>query len=82
MPNDDLHHHQHPRGYRRGPRLARLLTALAVFAATTASLHALADHYGWRQAGWGGHHYSGYGFPGSGDGRCDGAQPGTAGKTS
>lgn len=41
--------HYHPgRAYRRGPRIARFLTALAFFAATTAGLHALSDHYGWR----------------------------------
>ena len=39
-----MYHHPHRRA-----RLARFLTALAFFAATTAGLHALADHYGWRQ---------------------------------
>jgi len=41
---------------RRGPRLARFLTVLAAFAATTAGLHALSDHYGWRHHhGWSHH---------------------------
>lgn len=62
----------HPRRYRRGPRLARFLTALAVFAATTASLHALSDHYGWRQSHWGWHHSSSYGGWGA---PCDSEQP-------
>jgi hypothetical protein len=65
----------HPRRYRRGPRLARFLTALAVFAATTASLHALSDHYGWRQGHWGSHYSNGYGFHGGWGEPCNDAQP-------
>jgi hypothetical protein len=34
----------HAQGYRRGLRIARFLTALAVFASTTAGLHALSNH--------------------------------------
>jgi hypothetical protein len=60
MHND--HTHQNAQGYRRGPRLVRLLTAVAAFVVTTAGLHALSDHYGWRQGHWGSHHYSGNGF--------------------
>ena len=70
-------HHDHTHGHRRGPRLARLLTVGAVFAATTAGLHARSDHYGWRQGHWGAHHHSSYGFPGSWDAPCDTAQPAT-----
>ena len=54
-----MHSHHHP-GLRRGPRLARFLTALAFFAATTAGLHALSDHYGW-QSHHGGSHSLGWG---------------------
>jgi hypothetical protein len=69
------HHHDHKQGPRRGLRFTRFFTALAVFAATTAGLHALSDHYGWRQGHWGTHQHS-YGFPGSWDAPCDKAQPG------
>lgn len=73
-----MHNHNHPtRGLRRGPRIARFLTALAFFAATMAGLHALSDHYGWRQGHWGPHHSSGYGYFGATDAACDKAQPGT-----
>ena len=54
------HHHNHPRSHRRGQRIARFLTALAFFAATTTGLHALSDHYGWRHGPWGAHHFMGY----------------------
>lgn len=56
------HRYDPTHGYRRGPRLARFLTALAFFAATTAGLHAMADHYGWRQSHWGQHHSGGLGW--------------------
>jgi hypothetical protein len=70
-----MHDHNHPtRGLRRGPRIARFLTALAFFAATMAGLHALSDHYGWRQGHWGPNHSSGYGFFGASDAACDKAQ--------
>lgn len=68
-------HSNHAHGSRRGPRLARFLTALAVFVATTAGLHALSDHYGWRQNHWGMHHHGGYGFPGNWDAPADKMQP-------
>ncbi|NVO06510.1 MAG: hypothetical protein HXX19_11530 [Rhodoferax sp.] len=73
MQND---HHHHAQGYRRGPRLARLLTVVAAFAATTAGLHALSDHYGWRQRHWGSPTYNSYGWPGSEGHGCDNSQPG------
>jgi hypothetical protein len=57
--------------------MARFLTALAFFAATTAGLHALSDHYGWRTGHWGMHQHSGYGFPGSWEAPADKAQPAT-----
>ena len=53
-------HHPHL-GRRRAPRLARALTALAMFAATTAGLHALSDHYGWPVHHWSGYHHGGWG---------------------
>jgi hypothetical protein len=72
-----MHDHNHPtRGLRRGPRIARFQTALAFFVATMAGLHALSDHYGWRQGHWGPNHSSGYGFFGASDAACDKAQPG------
>jgi hypothetical protein len=72
--NDNPNHAQ---GYRRGLRIARFLTALAVFASTTAGLHALSNHYGWQHGHWGAHHYSGYGLHSDWDARCDSAQPST-----
>jgi len=53
---------QHNPQRRRGPRLARFLIVLAAFAATTAGLHALSDHYGWRHHG-GPHHVSSLAAP-------------------
>lgn len=53
------HHncHCHNPDRRRGPRLARFLIVLLAFAATTAGLHALSDHYGWHDHHWGSHHF-------------------------
>ncbi len=60
-------------GPRRGPRIARFLTALAFFAAATAGLHALSDHYGWHHSR--AHHTMGYGWHAPWDAQCDAAQP-------
>ena len=72
MHNDPKHHAP---GNHRGPRFARWLIVLATFALTTAGLHALSDHYGWRQGHWGGHVYNGYGFPGNDGQGCDNTLP-------
>ena len=54
-----MYHHNN---YPRSQRIAHFLTALAFFAATTAGLHALSDHYGWRHGPWGAHHAMGNHF--------------------
>jgi hypothetical protein len=69
-----MHHHYNYHGLSRGQRIARFLTVLAFFAATTAGLHALSDHYGWRHGSWGAHHSMGYGFHGGWDAPCDAPQ--------
>jgi hypothetical protein len=63
-----MHHYDNfSRSHRRGKRIAHFLTALAFFAATTAGLHALSNHYGWRNGPWGAHHAMGQHFHGGWD---------------
>lgn len=70
-------------GHRRGLRIAQFLTALAFFAATTAGLHALSDHYGWRHGQWGAHHSMGDHFHGERHSPSDATQqPSTPGQPS
>lgn len=57
----------YPHSHRRGLRIALFLTAVAFFAATTAGLHSLSDHYGWRHGHWGAHHSMGDHFHGRSD---------------
>lgn len=57
---------------RRGPRI---LAALVFFAATTAGLHALSHHYGWRHSPWGSHHFAAERFCDEPNGLSDRAQP-------